>query len=362
MPTSLKELVSFMEELGYSHTIQSEEPKPVITAGFSTSNYRDTDGDLGVTLVFQLLEDGEYMHIYAPKAFDLSECQHASAALEVFAGIQWRAKMIRFEYDSEDGEVRPDVGVALEDATLTSTQFHRLLRVIPDSLDAWHRCIVRAMETGVVDFETPADSTPDPITFDASPEFTELSVGAAAIIGQCKTDLDLSGLEAITADDVRALNREPWSGNESSWSTFDLDLSGLTTLPLDVAEALTHRFDGLPDFMRPATLRLDGIASLSATAAAKLASYPGDLHLSGLNAIDAGVAAALAAHSADLNLDGLTTLGADAAQAIMGHSGNISLDGLTEISEAVAAHLLAAPAARAADDDADADDDSGWSD
>ena len=58
MPTSLKELVSFMEEHGYSHTIQSEGPEPVITAGFRTSNYRDTDGDPGVQLVVQLLEEG----------------------------------------------------------------------------------------------------------------------------------------------------------------------------------------------------------------------------------------------------------------------------------------------------------------
>jgi hypothetical protein len=65
MPTSLKELVSFMEELGYSHTIQSEEPEPVIRAGFRTSHYRDTDGDPGVQLVIHLLEEGEYLHICA---------------------------------------------------------------------------------------------------------------------------------------------------------------------------------------------------------------------------------------------------------------------------------------------------------
>ena len=346
MPTSLDSVVSFMNEQGYSHTIRSDGPEPMITTAFRTSQYRDTDGDQGVQLVIRLRrEECEYLHISAPNAYDLSECQHKAAALEALAGIQWRMNLVSFKYDSEDGEIRPYTGISIEDATLTGRQLHWLLLSIPRILDRWHGCMVRAMETGVVDFETPADATPESVSFDSLPEFTELSEGAATIIGQCETDLELSGLESITVDDVRALNRKPWGGNDSSWSTYDLDLGGLKTLPLDVAEALAHRFDGLPESMSPATLKLNGIESLSVDVANAIAGYPGELHLNGLQSMDVGVATALATHSADLNLDGLTTLGADAAQAIMGHSGNISLDGLTEISDAVAAHLLAAPAA-----------------
>jgi len=345
MPTSLDSVASFMNEQGYSHTVRSDGPEPMITTAFRTSQYRDTDGDQGVQLVIRLRrEECEYLHISAPNAYDLSECQHKAAALEALAGIQWRMNLVSFKYDSEDGEIRPYTGISIEDATLTGRQLHWLLLSIPRILDRWHGCIVRAMETGVVDFETPADATPDRISFDTLREFTELSAGAATIIGQCETDLELSGLESITVDDVRALNRKPWGGNDSSWSTYDLDLGGLKTLPLDVAEALAHRFDGLPEFMGPATLKLNGIESLSFDVASAIAGYPGELQLNGLQSMDVGVATALATHSADLNLDGLTTLCADAAQAIMGHSGNISLDGLTEISDAVAAHLLAVPA------------------
>ena len=72
MPTSLDSVASFMNEQGYSHTVRSDGPEPMITTAFRTSQYRDTDGDQGVQLVIRLRrEECEYLHISAPNAYDL---------------------------------------------------------------------------------------------------------------------------------------------------------------------------------------------------------------------------------------------------------------------------------------------------
>ena len=65
-----------------------------------------------------------------------------------------QTKLVRFEHDPEDGEVRATVAFPLEDGTLTRRQFRRLLEAIPKAVNRWHPVILKALDEGVVDLKT----------------------------------------------------------------------------------------------------------------------------------------------------------------------------------------------------------------
>ena len=80
-------------------------------------------------------------------------------------------------------------------------------------------------------------------------------------------------------------------------------------------------------------LYLNGVATLSAEAAAELSQHAGELHLNGLQTLSAGVADALVQHKAAIYLDGITTLSYDSAIALATRDqscGPLSLIGLQQ--------------------------------
>ena len=154
MPISIADIAVMMDAVGYPYKVRDYDEATIFSCDLATESYRDASGDSGVRVLIDVMEDGEYVTILAPRAYDLANCPHKAAVIEAFMGIQWRSRMVVCEYDSDTGEVRPSVSVAVEDGSLTPRQFLRLLWSIPQFLDMWHGCIVRAMETGVVDFDS----------------------------------------------------------------------------------------------------------------------------------------------------------------------------------------------------------------
>ena len=63
-------------------------------------------------------------------------------------GICWRTKLIKFEYDEQDGEIRALVEFPLEDAALTQKQFLRCLNGLVQIVDEYHPAIQSAIEGG----------------------------------------------------------------------------------------------------------------------------------------------------------------------------------------------------------------------
>mgnify|MGYP000577910536 CR=1 FL=1 len=112
MATSIDELKSQLNELDYNFV---EHDESTLVLSFKTETYRDPDGDPMVTLVIQLSEEGEHFRIFAPKAFNV-EGPKKDVYLRAFMDIQSNTSFLRFGYDDEDGEVRPMIDFAIEDA------------------------------------------------------------------------------------------------------------------------------------------------------------------------------------------------------------------------------------------------------
>jgi hypothetical protein len=64
------------------------------------------------------------------------------------------SKMVQFEYDPDDGEIRPIIEFPLEDAKLTRRQICRCLHAIAQIIDKHHESIIDALSHGITP-ETP---------------------------------------------------------------------------------------------------------------------------------------------------------------------------------------------------------------
>lgn len=114
-------------------------------------------GDPGIQFVIRVLERGEFLAIFMPRAWSLANCPHKAAVFEALASIQTHYKMLRFDYDPTDGEIRPNVELPLEDADLTSRQFHRLMHGMLHGVPRFDSVIRQAIETGEVSFKSLED-------------------------------------------------------------------------------------------------------------------------------------------------------------------------------------------------------------
>ena len=103
--------------------------------------------------MIEVQEDGRYLQVFAPGAYAVP-AERAGPFLQACAMIQWRTKLIQFEYDAADGEVRPVVEFPLMDAPLTGAQLMRAVNGLVELVDAYHPVLRRAADDGVVEFDT----------------------------------------------------------------------------------------------------------------------------------------------------------------------------------------------------------------
>lgn len=147
MPATIEQITGFLEAEGLKYLVEDG----FIRAGFKTSMYRDGDGDHAVSLVIVLdeLENaGEFLKVIAPNVYRYPDGPHKAALFQLLLMISWDTKMIQYEYDARDGEVRAIVEFPIADSTLTMRQFMYCLHGIATLIDENHDAVVAAMTKG----------------------------------------------------------------------------------------------------------------------------------------------------------------------------------------------------------------------
>jgi predicted DNA-binding WGR domain protein len=143
-----------------------------------------------------------------------------------------------------------------------------------------------------------------------------LSDGAAEALSKHKGHLGLNGLK-ILSDSSGHIALAKKLASKKDW----LFLNGLTTLSDTAAEALSRH---------KGELYLNGLTSLTAAAAEALSKHKGKLNLSELKSLSNGVAEALSKHKGNMNLGGLTSLSNAAAEALSKHQGGLDFPNTNE--------------------------------
>ncbi|MBD2089766.1 hypothetical protein H6F67_07850 [Microcoleus sp. FACHB-1515] len=142
MAATLNQIALYLDDLGWDYRIDEDKSRIVTTA------YVENVDDF--LIVVQLDEDGEFFKLFAPRVLSgVKDHEYKEAILQTMLSISWETKMLQWEYDPTDGEIRAIIEFPLEDADLTQRQFNRCLQGLVQIVDemAMPR-LQTVMETG----------------------------------------------------------------------------------------------------------------------------------------------------------------------------------------------------------------------
>lgn len=142
MAATLEQIAQYLDNKGWKYRLDAEEAR--IYTGVQGDNVEN------LLIVIELEEDGEFFAVYAPQVLSgVSDHPHKAAILQTMLSISWETKMLQWEYDPVDGEIRAIIEFPLEDSSLTERQFNRCLTALIQIVDdmAIPR-LMRVMETG----------------------------------------------------------------------------------------------------------------------------------------------------------------------------------------------------------------------
>ena len=159
MATTLKDIGRFLYEADMKFKLREEKNDAVLS--FVTDKYRDKDGDASLAIIVRIDEDGDYLSIFAPNAFLISK-ENVAPFLETCSIIQWKTKLIQFEYDDKDGEIRPVIEFPLEDAFLTKKQLMRCVVGLFKLIEEYYLVLDNVLKTGAIDFSLQGESAVKP--------------------------------------------------------------------------------------------------------------------------------------------------------------------------------------------------------
>jgi hypothetical protein len=142
MAVNLEQIAHYLDNLGWDYRLDEEEDR--IITGVESENIED------FLIVVQLDEEGKFFRLFAPQVLaGVQDHPHKVAILQTMLAISWETKMLQWEYDPSDGEIRAIIEFPLEDSTLTEKQFNRCLSGLIQLVDsvALPR-LLAVMETG----------------------------------------------------------------------------------------------------------------------------------------------------------------------------------------------------------------------
>ncbi len=168
MATNIVEVAGLLDEVGIIYQIRDDGK---ITAAFGTSNYINPTGKTGIVIAIEMSEDGEFLSVFAPGAYSVPLKQNNSLwFLKVCSQIEWQSKLVRYEYDESDGEVRPSIHLALEDNKLTAQQLRRYVSSLPQIIDRYDPELRKALGEKPVIADDADEEDEDPEAEEVDPE------------------------------------------------------------------------------------------------------------------------------------------------------------------------------------------------
>ncbi|MEM9923519.1 MAG: hypothetical protein ACFB2X_28100 [Rivularia sp. (in: cyanobacteria)] len=129
MAVNVKEIGGYLDQLGWEYRIDEEEDR--IVTGVEGDHVED------FLIVVQLDEEGKFFRVFAPQVLSgVKDHPHKAAILQTMLVISWETKMLQWEYDPSDGEIRAIIEFPIEDSTLTEKQFNRCLSGLIQLVDS----------------------------------------------------------------------------------------------------------------------------------------------------------------------------------------------------------------------------------
>lgn len=143
MAATLEQIARYLDRLDWRYEVN--EAKSRIFTGVQAEHVEP------FAIIIQLQENGEFLRLCAPRVLSgVGEHEYRELIFRALLSLSWRTKMLQWEYDLADGEVRAAIELPLADAPLTEKQFFRCLNCLVQLVDevAMPR-IKQVMATGI---------------------------------------------------------------------------------------------------------------------------------------------------------------------------------------------------------------------
>ncbi len=128
MGTTLKQIRQYLDQKDWKYRVDEESSR--IITGVQADHVEE------FIIVIQLDEDGEFFKLFAPQVIaGVKENPYKEQILQTMLSISWETKMLQWEYDPTDGEIRAIIEFPLEDSPLTERQFNRCLHGLIQIVD-----------------------------------------------------------------------------------------------------------------------------------------------------------------------------------------------------------------------------------
>jgi hypothetical protein len=88
-----------------------------------------------LAIALQLSEDGECLQFQAPRLLSIKDSVFKGVAFQTLLALNHQIKLLSFEYDPIDGEVRGVIELPIEDTGLSAQQFDRCLDQLVTMVD-----------------------------------------------------------------------------------------------------------------------------------------------------------------------------------------------------------------------------------
>lgn len=129
MTATLSDLTQALDSWGWTYEV--DETQSYLVTGVIGKNIEQ------FTIVFQLLHDGELVRIYTPKLLNIKDHVFKGVVFQAMLNLMWEYSLIRFEYDSTDGEICASIDLFIKDTAVSQKQLDSALRVLIDAVDEY---------------------------------------------------------------------------------------------------------------------------------------------------------------------------------------------------------------------------------
>lgn len=155
MATTFSQIEEYLQSRGLKYRRDEERSSILVPFGLPEAGFDR------VVLVIRLQENGEFFEIIVPGVFTYPDGPNKLPLMQTLLHTSWETKMLQWEYDPSDGEIRATIEFPLEDAPLTQRQFFRAFDAMLQFLTVYGPRIRTVLETGQDPGRRPAQTPPD---------------------------------------------------------------------------------------------------------------------------------------------------------------------------------------------------------
>jgi hypothetical protein len=149
MPTSISQIQVLLDNLEIKHRIHND----AVFVSYVTEKYTNTANQRNNVMILITTEnEGGIVRLVVPYAYKFASdgnSYNKLALMQTLLQITYSTKLLQFEYDPEEGEIRITVDIPVMDSKLTEAQLSFCIDCIVHALDNFHEQILDAMRHGL---------------------------------------------------------------------------------------------------------------------------------------------------------------------------------------------------------------------